>query len=116
MIKKIKTILPLFFLILFYLLFVFFTYKDYGITWDEWDVYRRGRYLLIHITKEDSLLLIKTPNQVNNIDRGDIFYNHFYSAFLNLLNPQFKYEKFHLFNMLLGIIIIVTAYFLMYKI
>lgn len=66
--------------IFIYLFLTFFTYKDFGITWDEQDFYVAGKDLYVHLVGKDSPsvthLIIKTHGaEIKAV------YNYMYSAF-----------------------------------
>lgn len=79
--------------ILAYFLLVFSIYKDFGVTWDESDVYARGlalkNYLLGRVDYE-------------SYTKSDIFgtyYNHLYGLILALINKTGSFEAYHFLNL-----------------
>ena len=96
------------FFLLFYFLYVFFTYKLVPITSDEEYRYKRGQEQLYYFQNSVPLQNYFLPSI-----EPDTYY--FYVTLLNLFNPKFYYEWFHLQNMLFASIIFVVAYFLVYE-
>lgn len=93
--------------LIFYILFSFFSYRDFPITTDEQFRYTRGAELLSHFKNSSYLQTYITPEK-----EPDTYY--FYVALLNILNPKFYYEWFHLQNMLFAILVYVAAFFIVY--
>lgn len=97
--------LPLLILTIVYLGITLFSFEDFGITWDEPFFYNRGRaivaYLEKRITLEEYNYRITVPRQ---------WYNPLYPALLTLLNPQSRYEIFHLLNCLFAFPLFVAVY------
>jgi len=94
--------------IVFYLLFTVFTYKLVPITSDEEYRYRRGQEQLSYYLNSSPLQNYFLPSI-----EPDTYY--FYVTLLNIFNPKFYYEWFHLQNMLFATIIFVAAYFLLFE-
>jgi len=94
--------------IFIYLIFTFLTYKQVPITSDEEYRYKRGQeqlnYFLYSIPLQNYFLPTIEP---------DTYY--FYVTLLNIFNPSFFYEWFHLQNMLFATIIFVVSYFLIFE-
>lgn len=100
------------FLIL-YLVFTFGTYKDYGLTLDEYFVYTRGQYYYTYVRGNDptidALFHEKTKGNSNIL-----FKNSSYPAFLYVFNDtgigKGGYENYHLLNLLFASIIFYIMY------
>ncbi|HCC42219.1 TPA: hypothetical protein DEP93_01990, partial [candidate division WWE3 bacterium] len=86
-----------------YLALSFLLYKDFGVTYDEKVEYDAGKYLSSYLSAPTTLE--NTEKLVN--DRSDnikyyhqlpLFstYSRVYPALLNILNPSFYFEWFHL--------------------
>ena len=88
-----------------YLIYSFFSYKSFPITTDEQFRYQRGAELLSHYLHSGYLQTSIFPDK-----EPDTYY--FYVMLLNIFNPKFYYEWFHLQNMLFGLIAFVSSYFL----
>ena len=91
-----------------YLIFTALTYKLVPITSDEEYRYRRGQEQLNYFLNSVPLQNYFLPSI-----EPDTYY--FYVTLLNLLNPKFYYEWFHLQNMLFGTIIFISVYFLLFE-
>ena len=103
-----------------YLLLSFFLYKDFGVTYDEKVEYDAGKYLTTYLANPT------TPDYVDTLvnDKPDqiearhlpLFstYSRTYTAVLNLLNPKYYFEWFHLQNLLTGLFLFIFAYSLLY--
>lgn len=103
-----------------YLLFSFLSYKDFGVTYDERVEYDAGKYLATYLATPT------TPEYVNelvsekpdNIESRHLplfsTYSRSYTAVLNLLNPKYYFEWFHLQNLLAGLFLFIFAYSLLY--
>lgn len=105
-------------------LFSIFTYKHYGITWDEEIEIHRGRYLVGYL-----LGRVSDDTYFNTIkERLTFAYNHLYPAILGIGNvllnflslkqfPQIDFENIHLLNLLFnGFLLIAISYTLFYRI
>ncbi|HOM77715.1 MAG TPA: hypothetical protein PLT50_00715 [bacterium] len=107
-----------------YFLFSIFTYKDYGVTYDEKVEYDAGKYLLTYYQKPTSLeyvsqLVNEKPAHIKH-RHLPLFsvYSRIYPALVNILNPNYYFEWFHLQNLLLGWFAFLFSYvlfFLHYK-
>ena len=98
-----------------YFLFSFLTYKDYGISFDERDVYLRGKLLYIKIKGNDPVLY-KDFIINKGGDGGLRLYNHIYPAFLYIFNSKENYEIYHLLNLLFASLVFIAIYeILLYK-
>lgn len=112
--------LPLFILLAAYLVFSVVTFKDYGITWDEYDVYRRGEALFNYNLGLDVPHNIDLVNSKNSSDfhLGNTIYNHSYPAFTYGIASIFNantYETYHLLNMLFAVLIFIFSYEVLLK-
>ena len=99
---------PLFIFLFFYFLYSFLIYKIVPITTDEQFRYQRGSELLSHYLNSGYLQTYITPDK-----EPDTYY--FYVMLVNILNPKFYYEWFHLQNLLFSSIIFVAIYFIVYS-
>lgn len=113
---KIKSInnsrLPLFLFVIAYVLFSLFTFRDYGITWDEPDWYVCGGNMLKHY------LHLEVDEQAKIFSIEQASHNYIYPAFLRVLIHSVDLEKCHLFNLLfasLGFVAVFEMLFLAYK-
>jgi hypothetical protein len=99
-------------------LFSIFTYKHYGITWDEEIEIHRGRYLVEYLLGK-----VSEDTYFNTIkERLTFAYNHLYPAILGIGNvllnflsskqfPQIDFENIHLLNLLFnGFLLIAISY------
>ena len=98
----------LFIFVLFYLIFTFLSFKDFPITTDEQFRYQRGQEMLDNYLNSKYLQTFIFPDK-----EPDTYY--FYVMLLNILNPNFYYEWFHLQNMIFGLIGFITIYFLVFS-
>lgn len=103
---------------IFYLVFSFATYKDYGITFDEKVEYDAGKYLAKYYTTPTTADYI--DEMINdgpvNIETRHLplfsVYSRIYVMFLTLINFKFYFEWFHLLNMLFGYLLFLFSYLL----
>lgn len=114
MFKKLTSILPLVGFLIIYLMYALMTFRTYGITWDESDVYSSGRmtwaHLATRLAPDEPLLVAKTPgSEIRAV------YNSSYAAVLYKLNKGESFERYHLYNMLFNALGFVAAYALLYK-
>ncbi|OGC75093.1 hypothetical protein A2547_01350 [candidate division WWE3 bacterium RIFOXYD2_FULL_43_10] len=104
-----------------YLALSFLLYKDFGVTYDEKVEYDAGKYLSSYLSAPTTLE--NTEKLVN--DRSDnikyyhqlpLFstYSRVYPALLNILNPSFYFEWFHLQNLILGLFLFIFSYSVLY--
>lgn len=91
-----------------YFLFAILTYKQYGITFDERDVYLRGKLLYIMVRGHDTVLQkdFITPKVGNEM----VYYNNTYPAILYQLNNKESFERYHLLNFLFASFIFIFLY------
>ncbi len=102
----------------------FATYKDYGVTYDERVEYDSGKYLLSYVTQPTDVKYVKelvefNPSFIEN-RQLPLFstYSRIYPALLNILNPKYYFEWFHLQNLVFGLFLFLSAYlcfYLVYK-
>lgn len=119
-IKKFKEIIlhrfPLIIFLFLYLLLSLLTYKDYGTTWDESDVYSRGIALYLHLQGEldPNLVDLLKINSNDVAASGNAIYNHIYPAanffIADKVFNNTSFEIFHLLNMLFASLIYILAY------
>jgi len=106
--------------ILLYLAISLLTYKDYGPTSDEKVEYDTGKYLLEYYKKTTDIDFVNNlvSNGPNNIAKRHLplfsSYSRIYPAVLNILNPNFYFEWFHLQNMIIGLFLFLSAYLCLY--
>ncbi len=97
---------PLLLFLAFYALTVALTYRGFGTTWDEGDVYVRGARLLQTLkTGEPGRLVEKLEDP-----DGNLVYNHSYAMVLNLLNPTIDLDAFHGLNLTVASLGYIAAY------
>lgn len=91
-----------------YFLFAFLTYKQYGITFDERDVYLRGKLLYIKIRGHDKVLEkdFVTPKAGNEM----IYYNNTHPAILYQFNNEENFERYHLLNFIFASSLFIFLY------
>ncbi|PIZ62918.1 hypothetical protein COY16_03170 [Candidatus Roizmanbacteria bacterium CG_4_10_14_0_2_um_filter_39_13] len=104
-----KTRLLLFLFLLVYFATTFLSYKDFGLTMDEFFVYTRGEYFYHKVVGNDKYLqkgfVIKEYGNENLL-----YYNSTYSALLYALNDSQSYENYHLYNMIFASLSFVVMY------
>lgn len=93
--------------LIFYLIYTFLTYKIFPIGSDEEYRYKRGKEQLEFFKNSQPL-----QNYFEPTIEPDSYY--FYVTLLNLLNPTFYYEWFHLQNMLFASISLISVYLIIY--
>lgn len=86
--QKLPLRLPFLIFLAFYLLFSFFTFRDYGVTWDETDTYQAGVNL-------NQYLLHHAPLAYMDPEHG-----YPYSFILSFFTAPTNYETLHLLNLL----------------
>ncbi len=109
-IKQIKRQLPLVIFLVIYLLFVFFSYKDYGITYDEQRTYWRGKQLYNEVTTNNEKLQKNFVLKNETNDETLLIYPSYYSALLYSLNKKENFQTYHLLNFLFALIIFISIY------
>ncbi|HUO58258.1 MAG TPA: hypothetical protein VMV05_08785 [bacterium] len=81
--------------LLAYFLLALFTYKSYGITWDEWDWYISGEEYLKHF-----LHMVPAEQDHNEIFSDEqASHNYLYPALARAFNHYLEAENLHRFNM-----------------
>src|SRR5579871_2813007 len=103
---------PLLYFLLFYFLFCLFTYRDYGVAWDEYDVYSRGGALFHYF-----LGGFGPSNFLVNNGKADgwVLYDYWYPMLLFLFNNGFSMEYFHWLNLLFASLVFISSYELLYS-
>lgn len=105
--------IPLLGFLLFYLGFCLFTYRDYGVAWDEYDVYSRGGALFHYLFGggfDPSYFLVNDGKA-----DGWVLYDYWYPLLLFLFNHGFSMEYFHWLNLLFASVVFISAYELLYS-
>ncbi len=93
----------------FYLAFSLLTYKDYGLTNDEFFVYTRGKYFYTKVRGNDQFL--QKGFAVHDRNNQDLLINNStYPAFLYVFNDSENIEVYHLLNMFFAAIIFIALY------
>ena len=88
---KIRQRIPLFVFFIGYLLFSLGTYRDYGCTWDEQDVYQGGAELFQYVVRGVQPAYL------------DPEHSYPYAGFLALITSPANYEFLHLLNLLFAV-------------
>ncbi len=109
-----KKHLGLIIFLLAYFAYVLFSYRSFGITWDEQAVYERGKMLYQHLVDpnrptDPNLLIRKSDNDVWPT------YNNTYAMTLYAFNKDKSYDIYHLENLIFASSIFVFAYVFLYK-
>lgn len=113
--------LPIILFVFFYVLFCLATFKDYGATWDEADVYFRGESLYLYFQDNLDTSRIDLVNKVSDEggQLGNVIYNHIYGAVVHGVAKNIfgstSIQIYHLINLLFAIIIYVAAYEVLLK-
>lgn len=94
---------------LLYLFFALFTYKDYGLTNDEFFVYMRGKYFYTKVKTNDKLTRLNFVED-KGYNQNLLFWNSTYPALLYVFNDNNTFEVYHLLNMLFSILIFVALF------
>ncbi len=106
---------PFFVFLALYFLFAFITYKNYGISYDERNVYLRGKLFYIKTIGNDKILqkdfVIKNGENNANL----ISYNNLYPLFLYLINGTENFKEYHLLNLLFSSSIFIFIYIICFK-
>lgn len=103
-----------------YFLLGFVTYKDFGVTYDERVEYDAGKFLLSYIREPTIYDYVKelVLSRPTNIEDRQLplysIYSRVYPALLNLFNPHYYFEWFHLLNIIFGYSIFFFSYLLFY--
>lgn len=98
----------------FYVLYVFNSYTKFGITWDEVNVYTRGKQLYQHLFipkhNESAALILRSSQEV-----VDPTYNNTYAAILYIFNNKELFEIYHLLNLLFATLVFFFSYLFLYR-
>jgi len=106
-----------------YLALSFLLYKDFGATYDEKVEYDAGKYFSAYLSTPTTLE--NTDKLINNRSENIKYYHQLplfstysrvYPALLNILNPSFYFEWFHLQNLILGLFLFIFSYAILYLI
>lgn len=94
--------------LIFYFLYAVLSFRQFGITFDERDVYLRGKLFYSYARGGDKVIKndLLNPNSRNEMG----YYNNVYPAFLYAVNGSESYEGYHLLNLLFASLIFVFAY------
>ncbi|MBI3366085.1 hypothetical protein HY041_00455 [Candidatus Roizmanbacteria bacterium] len=103
-----KRLLIIAFLFL-YFVFALYTYKDYGLTNDEFFVYARGKYFYTKVKGNDQFL--QKGFAIKDRDNEDLLFNNStYPALLYVFNDNESYEGYHLLNFFFAGLIFYAVY------
>jgi hypothetical protein len=99
---------PLVLFLFLYFGFVLFTYRDYAVAWDEYDVYSRGAALFQHLFGSG----LKRDFFLQNDGKADgwVLYNYWYAMVLFLCNRAFSFEYFHWLNFFFASLVFIALY------
>ncbi len=111
LVRTLSTQRPLLLFLFFYACLVFVTHADFGMTWDESDVYVRGWRLQKAVATGDPGLL----TQKHEDPDGNLVYNHTYGMFQSILNPSMNIDRFHTVNLVTAAVGYVAAYHLVFR-
>jgi hypothetical protein len=106
--NRLKSHGPLAFFLLFYYGLVGLTYRDFGIGWDEYDVYSIGS-ALYHFLLGSGERAADFLTVSGSADRW-VDYDYFYGALLSAFNPGFSMELFHWLNFAFSSLVFVAGY------
>lgn len=108
MIKKLLVHWPLGIFVIGYVAFSSFVARDFGVAWDEQEIYARSAFLLNYLLgRYDYTLYLK--------DTYGLFYNHLYGLALVIINAKGTFGIYHLLNMLFALPMYLCAYAVVYK-
>jgi len=111
--KLIKTRIPLLIFIGCFIVYALLTFRKFGITWDEADVYNWGKANI------DYYLGKSGTNNFDLLNGLEGFYYNFYASAVILVSYVFKqfnrYEFYHLVNLMFSIPIFIGAYEILLK-
>ena len=103
---------PLIYFLLFYFLFVLLTFRDYGVAWDEYDVYSRGASLFHYFLGSfDPSHFLVNDHKAD----GWVLYDYWYPMLLFILNPDFSLAHFHWLNLCFASLVFISLYELLYS-
>lgn len=97
---------PLLLFLALYALTAALTFRQFGTTWDEGDVYVRGARLLHALTSGDPGRLVEKHEDPD----GNEVYNHTYAMLLNAVNPATDLDTFHGWNLAVASLGYVASY------
>ena len=103
-----------------YFAFAFLTYKDFGVTYDERVEYDNGKFLLSYLQNPTPVFYVDelVNSRPVHIEARQLplysVYSRVYPALLNILNPNYYFEWFHLQNMCMGFFLFLFSYILFY--
>ena len=104
-----------------YLAFSFLLYKDFGVTYDEKVEYDAGKYFSAYLSAPTTLentdkLINNRSDNIKYYHQLPLFstYSRIYPALLNILNPSYYFEWFHLQNLVLGLFLFIFSYSILY--
>ncbi|KKS20041.1 MAG: hypothetical protein UU79_C0005G0049, partial [candidate division WWE3 bacterium GW2011_GWE1_41_72] len=96
-------------------------YKDFGVTYDEKVEYDAGKYLSAYLVTPTTLeyttkLVNDKSDNIKYSHQLPLFstYSRVYPALLNILNPSYYFEWFHLQNLILGLFLFLFSYAILY--
>lgn len=100
--------------LLTYFVYVLFSYRSFGITWDEQAVYERGKMLYQHLIDPNRS---SDPNLIIRKSKDDVWptYNNTYAMTLYAFNKDKSYDIYHLENLIFASSIFIFAYIFLYK-
>ena len=102
---------PLLYFLLFYTVLAFVLHSDFGLTWDESNVYMRGWLLQQSFKTGQPGLLVEKREDPD----GNEVYNHTYGMLLSLANPSTNVDRFHGFNLATAALGYAAAYELVFQ-
>ena len=104
---------PLICFLFFYFGFILLTYRDYGVAWDEYDVYSRGGALFHFLLGKgwDPSYFLVNDGKAD----GWVLYDYWYPLLLFILNPAFSLEHFHWLNLCFASLVFISSYELLYS-
>lgn len=112
--KILHVCIPIILFLSLYYSYSFLTFKDFGITWDELDVYSTGKLMYEHLilprSPDNPALVFKTGGEeIKSV------YNYLYSSTLYILNSKQSFAGYHLLNMLFASLAFIAAYAILLK-
>jgi hypothetical protein len=110
-VKKTPSHRPFLYFLAFYAILAALIHADFGMTWDESDVYVRGwRLQKAFATGQPGLLVEK-----NEDPDGNLIYNHSYGLVQSLLNPSMDIDRYHAVNLVTASLAYASAYYLAFR-
>ncbi len=108
-----KPYLPLAGFLLFYFLFAALTCRDFGVAWDEYDVYSRGGALFRYLLGKgwDPSTFLVNDGKAD----GWVLYDYWYPMLLSIFSPGFSLERFHWLNFCSASMAFISLYALLYS-